>query len=441
MVDTLIGREYHLRLLRSAFTALQTGSGSAVALAGEPGIGKSALLWAAANTARAAGVAVVAVRGAELAQSPDSPKTPAASTQVIDAIRAHEAAGKSVLVTVDDLHLIGADETGLLPQLLRLTANGPVLCLLAYRRRQLAPSLAAALADASTGPLRLAPLDPLTRDQTAALLDERPGGDDADPDPDEIHRKAAGNPQYIKVLCALRDTGSTAEAGAAIFAELAGLAPEPLAAARAAAVLGDPFHVTLLAEVAGLDVPAAARALDHLTGIDLIRPAERGSQLALRHRAVGEAIYERLEPSLRFALHHRAADALTRDGAPVAQRARHIMRAADPQNPDHLTTLIAAARGALYNSPATAAEYLQAALPLLREGHSDHSHDHNGHAHNSPDHAHEVHVLLARSRVLSGEFAEGRALLDALRSAKPSDHPSSAALDSIRIERRLGRHF
>ncbi|GAA1966091.1 LuxR C-terminal-related transcriptional regulator [Catenulispora subtropica] len=414
MVDTLIGRERHLRVLRSAFDELRAGSGAALALAGEPGIGKSALLWVAADTARAAGVAVVAARGADLSQSPD---IRAAYAHVVDAVRAHADAGRPVLVTVDDLHLLGADEAGLADRLLRCAASGPVLCVLAYRRRQLAPWPAAALADASAGLLRLAPLDPLTREEAAGLLGERP-------DADEIHREAGGNPQYIKVLCALRDTGATAEAGASIFGELTGLDPEALAAVRAAAVLGEPFPVALLAAVAPLDETAAVRALDRLTRVDLIRPAERGPHLALRHRAVAEAVYERLEPSLRFALHRRAADALAEDGAPVAQRARHVTRAADPRNPEHLTTLISAARGALYSSPATAAEYLQAALPLLREGH---------------DHAHEVHVLLARARLLSGELSEGRALLDALRSAGP-DRPGGAALDSSRIERRLGRH-
>ncbi|MFD0637301.1 LuxR C-terminal-related transcriptional regulator [Catenulispora yoronensis] len=227
------------------------------------------------------------------------------------------------------------------------------------------------------------------------------------------------------MLSALRDTGATAEAGASIFGELTGLDAEALAAVRAAAVLGEPFPVTLVADVAELDEAAAVRALDRLTHADLIRPAERGPHLALRHRAVGEAVYERLEPSLRFALHRRAANALAKDGAPVAQRARHVTKAADPQNPEHLTTLIAAARGVVYSSPATAAEYLQAALPLLREG---------------QDHAHEAQVLLARARLLSGEFSEGRALLDALRSTG-SDQPGGAALDSSRIERRLGRHF
>ncbi len=415
MVDTLIGREWHLRILQSAFDNLCTGSGAAMALPGEPGSGKSALLWVAASTARAAGVAVVAARGGDVAQGPD---VHAACAHIVEAVRAHTAAGRPVLVTVDDLHLLGADEAGLVGQLLQCTTSAPVVCLLAYRRRQLAPRPAATLADAAAGLLRLAPLDPLTREQASGLLGERP-------DADGIHREAAGNPQYIKVLCALRDTGATAEAGAAIRGELIGLDPEALAAVQAAAVLGEPFPVALLADVAGLDEPAAVRALDQLTRVDLIRPAERGSHLALRHRAVGEAVYERLEPSLRFALHRRAADALARDGAPVAQRTRHVARALDPQNPEHLATLIAAARGAVYSSPATAAEHLQAALPLLHEGH---------------DHAHEVHVLLARARLLSGELAEGRALLDALRSAGP-DRPGGATLDSSRIQRRLGRYF
>jgi DNA-binding CsgD family transcriptional regulator len=426
MVDPLIARERHLRLLQSAVDELKAGSGTAVALPGEPGIGKSAVLWAAAGLARGAGVAVVAARGSALVRSPD---IGAACARVVEAVTAHTAAGRPVLVTVDDLHLLGADEAALAAALLRCAADGPVLCVLAYRRRQLAPGPAAALADASSGLLQLAPLDPLTREQAADLLGERP-------DADEVHREAAGNPQYIKVLCALADTGATAEAGASIFAELAGLEPGALAAARAAAVLGEPFSIALLAGVAELDEAAAVRALDQLTGADLIRPAERGPHLALRHRVVGEAVYERLEPSLRFVLHRRAAEALSGNGGSIAQRARHITKAADPQNPDHLTTLIAAARAVIYTSPATAAEYLQAALPLLRAGN---------------DHAHEVHVLLARARLLTGELAEGRALLDALRSAGPDGPngptgsadpagPAGTELDSSRLERRLGRH-
>ncbi|WP_211244097.1 methyltransferase domain-containing protein [Actinospica robiniae] len=348
---------------------------------------------------------MTALRGADLAQGPD-----------VDALCA--AVGRPLVVTVDDVHLLGADEAGLLGRLLDRVASAPVLCVLAYRRRQLAPGPAAALAGAAAGRLRVAQLGPLTREQAAIMIGDRP-------DAEEIYREAAGYPQYIKLLCTLRDTGSTAEAGAAILGELAGLDPEALAAVRGAAVIGEPFSAALLADVTGLDEPAAVRALDRLTGVDLVRPAERGPHLALRHRAVGEAVYERLEPSRRFALHQRAADALAEQGAPVARRVRHVTRAADPHNPEHVRTLIAAARATIYTSPATAAEYLQAARPLLREGH---------------EHAHELHVLLARARLLSDELSEGRALLDALRSAGPGQ-ADAAALDSSRIERRLGRHF
>lgn len=433
MIEPLIGRDRHMSMLQSALDGLRrTGSGAAIALAGEPGIGKSALLWAAANAARAGGVEVMAVRGAVLARDPD---IRAACDVVVDAVTAyaadgrplpayadavtaHAAMGRPVLVHVDDVHLLGADDGDLISRLLRCAESSPVLCVLAYRRRQLEPGLAATLAGFSAGLLRLAPLEPLTREQAAGLLNGRA-------DADEIYREAGGNPQYVKVLCSLRDVGGTAEAGSAIFGELSGLRPDTLAAAQAAAVLGEPFPVPLLAEVAGIDVAAAVRAVDVLTRLDLVRPVEHGPLLALRHRAVAEAVYERLEPSLRFALHRRAEAALARVGAPVGERARHVARAADPQRPEHLTTLIAAARAALYTSPAAAVEQLQVALPLLREG---------------DGHAHEVHVLLARARVLSGDFAEGRALLDALRSAAPDGPGGGAALASSKIERRLGRH-
>ncbi|HET9168828.1 MAG TPA: LuxR C-terminal-related transcriptional regulator [Actinospica sp.] len=409
MVDPLPGRTRQMSMLQSALDDVRAGSGAAIAFVGEPGTGKSALLWAAANAARAAGVPVEAVRGVDLTRDPD---LNALSDRLLDP-------DGPWLVSVDDAHLLGADEAGLIGRLLRCAENGPVLCLLSYRRRQLDPRLATVLADFSAGPLRLAPLEPLTLEQAADLLRGRP-------DAEEIHREAEGVPQYIKVLTSLRETGGAAEAGSAIFGELAGLDPDALAAAQAAAVLGEPHPVALLAEVAGIEEPAAVRALDLLTRLDLVRPAERGPRLALRHRAVAEAVYERLEPSLRLTLHRRAETALARIGAPVAERARHVARAADPERPEHLTTLIAAARAVLYTSPSGAAESLQVALPLLREG---------------DGHGHEVHVLLARARVLSGEFAEGRALLDALRSnAAPETPDGGAELNSSRIERRLGRH-
>ncbi|HEV2635629.1 MAG TPA: hypothetical protein VGX23_10820 [Actinocrinis sp.] len=120
-------------------------------------------------------------------------------------------------------------------------------------------------------------------------------------------------------------------------------------------------------------------------------------------------------------LHRRAESALAERAAPIARRAHHVARAADPKRPEHATTLIAAARGALYTSPAVAADHLRVALPLLPEG---------------AEHRHEAQVLPARARLPAGDAFESRALLDALRCSLPGGPPGEAGTpaDSSRTE-------
>lgn len=74
-----------------------------------------------------------------------------------------------------------------------------------------------------------------------------------------------------------------------------------------------------------------------------------------------------------------------------------------------------------------AARYLRTALSLINEG---------------EPHWHEAQVLFARTRLLTGDASESRALLDALRSAIPGQPPRDAAAfaDSSRLERRLGHY-
>ncbi|MFD4878925.1 hypothetical protein ACFWOB_36940 [Streptomyces sp. NPDC058420] len=303
---------------------------------------------------------------------------------------------------------------------------GPVLCLLAYRQRQLPPALAEVLSRAaSAGLLEVWDIGPLSPEQAAGLLGDRT-------DADEIYRESMGNPQYLKVLAARGrahgDSGATVgtDAGLAISGELAGLNHTSLAAVQAAAVLGEPFHPELLAAVADLEVAEAVRALDTLTRLDLVRPTGSAAQLALRRRAVGEVVYERLDPSRRAALHQSAETALAKRSAPIVRRAHHVARAADPGRPEHATTLIAAARDTLYADPVVSADCLRAALSLLQEGEPLH---------------YQAQVLLARAQLLTGDATESRALLDALRSALPGGSPQDPCTlaDASRVERRLGR--
>lgn len=411
----MIGREAELQELVGYLAALEEGVGRAVALAGDPGIGKSALMWAVAAEARAAGIAVCAARGqAAPASSPaGAPRPPD-----LRDVAARAAEGGPLLAVVEDFHLLAADQLPYMEQLLQATTGGQVLCLVACRQRQLSPSAAETISRAASGGLlQLWDLGPLSREQAAKLLGDHPNAD-------EIYRETMGNPQYLKVLGAHDRTG--AEAVTAVLGELAGLDPESLSMLQAATVLGEPFPPELLAAVAGQEMAATTRALDTLTRLDLIRPAEPAPHLAVRHRAVCEVVYERLELSRRTDLHRRADAALAEQSVPVSRRARHVARAADPNRPEHVTILIAAARSVLYNSPTVAAGYLKAALPLLREG---------------QDHWHEAQVLLARAQLLTGDASEGRELLDALRSAMSGRPDEVTALaDSSRLERRLGRY-
>ncbi|WP_107069325.1 helix-turn-helix transcriptional regulator [Streptomyces durhamensis] len=411
----LTGRETEVEELVSALIRIENGPGRTVALVGDPGIGKSALMWAVAAEARAAGIPVRTARGRSATASLQDDAPP---PQDLREVVARAAEGGPLLAVVDDVHLLAPDQLPYIEQLLQATAGGHVLCLVAYRQRQLS-AMAAEMASraASDGLLEVWGLGPLSPEQAAELLGDHPSAD-------EICRDAMGNPQYLKILGAHGRTG--AEAVTAVLGELAGLDPEALALLQAAAVLGEPFHPELLVAVAGQDTAAALRLLDTLTRLDLVRSAEPAPHLAVRHRAVGDVVYERLEPSRRTDLHRRADAALAEQAAPVSRRVRHVAGAADPNRPEHVTILIAAARSILYSSPAVAAGYLKAALPLLREG---------------EEHWHEAQVLLARARLLTGDAAEGRELLDALRSAMPGRPGEVTALvDSSRIERRLGRY-
>jgi DNA-binding CsgD family transcriptional regulator len=407
----LVGREAETGVLRAALADLASGVGRAIALVGEPGIGKSALMAASAAQARAAAVPVRAARG------------PGGIDSVLPGVGT--GVGPGVVVTVDDLHQLPAEQIPLAERLIETAAAEPVLCLLAYRQRQLPPALAAVLSRAaSAGLLDVWNLGPLTAEECWELLGDRDRAQGAQ-DADALYREAMGNPQYLKILAGRGDAG--ADAGIAVLGEIADLDHGPLAAVQAAAVLGEHFHPELLAEVADLDSAETLRVLDLLTRLDLVRQTEP-ARLVLRHRAVGEVVYQRLEPSRRIALHQRAEAALAQRMAPIARRARHVAQAADPSRPEHVTTLIAAARDSLYASPAMAAEHLQAALPLLKEGDA---------------HWHEAHVLLARTRLLTGDAIESRELLDVLRAALPGGPAANkvrALVDSSRAERRLGRY-
>lgn len=393
----LIGRDDELEALGGALERLGGGAGRAVAFVGEPGIGKSAVLGYAASLAQGANLPVWFDRARMPVDHPDI--------------------GRGVVI-LDDLHLLDDEQVPRVAALLRASASEQLLCLLAYRPRQLTSELAAVLARAaSSGALEVRVLGQLTESQARELIGERA-------DLAEVHGAALGNPLYLKAIGGGPE--ASAEAGAAILGELAGLSRSAMRTVRAAAVFGSSFDTELLATLEDREEAEILLALDELTQLDLVRQDESGSRFTLRHEAVREVVYQGIGPSKRAELHRRAADALAARSAPIGRRAHHVARAADPDRPESAATLIAAARDSLFASPAVAVGHLRAALTLVPE---------------DGEQAYEARVLLAQARLMTGDAFEGRELLDALRAATTGSPGEVAALaDSSRLERQVGRY-
>ena len=152
---------------------------------------------------------------------------------------------------------------------------------------------------------------------------------------------------------------------AAIEREVASLDDAARTLVRGAAVAGDPFDPELAATAAG--VAAAAERARRAGAADLVRRSGEAREFAFRHPLVRRAIYDATPPAWRLAAHERVAAALEARGADAAKRAYHVARFARAGDTEAVALLRRAAEAAARTSPATAANWYAAALPLVRE--------------------------------------------------------------------------
>ncbi|MFG1760834.1 LuxR C-terminal-related transcriptional regulator [Micromonospora echinofusca] len=392
-----------LAALRRQLDDLHAGTGAAVALAGEPGIGKTTLISALAAQGRAHTLTVVAATG----------RTGTAPPVVVGT--------EPTLVLLDDVHQLDTAHRDQMQQLIELTASAPVLLVLAYRDRQLSRGAAAVLSRAAArGQLTQHRLGPLDLGQTRELLGDRP-------DLTRLHAEGDGDPLYLQLLAAA-DAEAMTDAHLILLGELAELADRELRVAQAAAVLRTPGSADLLAAVAGLDVTETLSALDTLTELDLMRPVQLLPRFAFRHDVVRRFVYAQIGPSQRLAAHRRVEAELLARGAPVTQRAHHIARALDTGRPEQLPVLIDAARSTMHDAPADALEWSEAALQLLPEG---------------DDRWYEAQVLALRAQLLRGGRCDVQQLVHTLLPRvirMPGRDFSSTMAVAVRVRRIQGRH-
>lgn len=423
----VVGRAAELAVLDRLVSRALAGTGGAVLLGGEPGIGKTRLAVECAQRATAGGARVAWGRCRESADTPplwpwtqilrqlgrpvaDLAAGPeiAARFQLFERIcaaLAEVARGDTLLLILDDTHR--ADEASL-----RLLAHlGDVLwpaaigLVIGYRDVDLRPGGLAGtvLADlAGSAWCRHCPLSGLSRAEVAGWLGER-WRDSVD----EVYDRTDGNPLFVgevvRSLSEGRDGAVPASVRDLITLRLFALPEATRGVLETAAILGRDFDYPQLSAALRMSPTATIDALGPAEAARLITAdATRSGSYRFVHALVREAVEAQLPGLRRADLHARVFAALRDTGCPVATDVAHHAVQARPVVDDAVAAQ--AARAAAEASETLlawedAARWWRIVLDL------------------SADDNPEVALRLGRGLLLSGQVNAGRERFEAVAAA------------------------
>ena len=231
-------------------------------------------------------------------------------------------ASAPLLLVIEDLHYAGSEEAARLGELAASVASQPALLVLSTRPDE-DPIDAAWRARARGCPLTTLDLAPLTDDESRELAASYPQLPEKTVT--DCIQRAQGHPLFLDQLLRAADAGETAMPGSV----------QALVLSRVEKLERADRQALLSASVLGLRFPHAAFAatvedcgpvLDHLVDAGLL--AVEGSEIAFVHALMREAVYESLLKSRRRELHARAAGWYA--GRDPGLRAGHLAEAGDP---------------------------------------------------------------------------------------------------------------
>ncbi|HET9648322.1 MAG TPA: AAA family ATPase [Microlunatus sp.] len=458
----VVGRGVELATAYEALRAAAEGRSSSLLIEGDAGIGKTRMVGAIVEAARARGMSVlsgqahpfertrpfgVVASALGLERRSADPRRAAVGAliagdsaptgpglqyrvveEIVDVVEAH-CTERPVLLVAEDLHWSDAASLGTISTVVRRLPLSALLVVVTVRPVPLSADvvrLVEDLHDARATSVRLGPLAPADlRTLAADHLGAPPG-----PALSAMLAGAGGNPLLALALLRsladegmLRDTENGVETtstelpsalGELVVRRLRDLPDETLELLRVAAVLGDAVSLRDLAAVARLSQTEVAVRLGPAYDANLLQAGDE--QVSFRHQLVHDAIHGHIPNPVRRALHREAAVALMAAGADPLDIADHLVLGAGRGDEEAVAWLLAAARKAGDRSPSVSVELLRRAEALLPGGHPD---------------ADAVAVEIVQALLRAGQIAEAGARAEAVlarRHAAEVDTPLRLSL-------------
>jgi DNA-binding CsgD family transcriptional regulator len=332
----LLERDDFLDTLRATLAKVKEGRGRLIVLAGEAGVGKTALVR---RFCADLGGDIRVLAGAcdalftprplgPLADVAEETGEPLASL-VAGGARPHEVVAalldelrtQPTVLVLEDLHWADEATLDVLRLLGRRIEVTPALVLVTYRDDELEAThpLRIVLGGLGTGAgvdrLRLQPLS-----REAVRLLSEPHGVDGD----ELHRRTGGNPFFVTEVLRAGGDDIPPTVRDAVLARVAGLTPEARRLLETVAVMPEHAELRLL-EAAAAD---ELERLDECLASGMLE--EVGAAVGFRHELARLAIEESIAPNRRRALHAEILGVLALLPAPdYARLAHHAEGAGD----------------------------------------------------------------------------------------------------------------
>lgn len=351
--EALFGRDAELALITQAFTeTARDGRTRVLLLCGEPGIGKTRLLEAAAGLAREAGALCLQAEAFEAemmrpyalwldalrALHPERADTVFGDGGSGDRQRllnrlsdlvAQETATRPLALLFDDLQWCDESSAAALHYVLRTNPRRPLFTVLAARTDEVQDNAAVQRAIRSLrrdGRLLELPLPPLAEPAVRELIATRAPAADSQ----RLGRECGGNPLLAIELARAEGTGSGSLQDL-VHERLARLDVDGVEVLRWAALIAPRIGVPALERLTGLDRDRIAAALESAEQQALLRSSPRGLHFA--HDLIARSIYNEIPPARRRVMHRRVAEWLeegaARDLEQAADLAHHAAHSGD----------------------------------------------------------------------------------------------------------------